>query len=162
MAAYPADAVRDELLRLDRAPTPGVRWTPPEQWHVTLRFLGDADEEAAAEALARVDHPGVDALLGPTVTLLGESVVIAPVAGLEPLASMVSAAMETIAESASDHGFVGHLTLGRLGAGATCELLETPVSGRWRCTGIALVRSIRDGGRVRHETLVTRRLAQSS
>ena len=39
------------------APTRGLAWTPPEQLHLTLRFLGDVDETRIADlttALARV------------------------------------------------------------------------------------------------------------
>jgi len=40
------DAVRAEVLRVQRelkplAPRDVVRWTKPEQFHLTLRFLGD-------------------------------------------------------------------------------------------------------------------------
>jgi 2'-5' RNA ligase len=40
------DAVREEMLRVQRewhplAPREVVRWTKPEQFHLTLRFLGD-------------------------------------------------------------------------------------------------------------------------
>ncbi|MEZ5165093.1 MAG: 2'-5' RNA ligase family protein [Acidimicrobiales bacterium] len=35
-----------------------IRWSTPDQWHVTLRFLGDVDPQAAVEAVARVrSHP---------------------------------------------------------------------------------------------------------
>ena len=48
--------VRDMLAALAE-PLPGVNWTPPEQLHVTLRFLGDvntATMQAMAERLATV------------------------------------------------------------------------------------------------------------
>jgi RNA 2',3'-cyclic 3'-phosphodiesterase len=49
-------AVRDVLAAL-AVPLPGVNWTPPEQLHVTLRFLGDVPAEQSdpmAERLAEV------------------------------------------------------------------------------------------------------------
>jgi 2'-5' RNA ligase len=54
----------------DGAPVPGVRWVPPEQWHVTLAFLGEIGTdvvEALTLRLARVaaHHPP------PTLALAG-------------------------------------------------------------------------------------------
>ena len=39
------DSIRADLARHAR-PLDGVRWTPPEQLHLTLRFLGDLDGPA--------------------------------------------------------------------------------------------------------------------
>lgn len=59
-------------LSLLRGGLPGARWIDAENYHVTLRFIGDIDEPTADEiagALARVDRPrfevalqGLDAL----------------------------------------------------------------------------------------------------
>ncbi len=51
-AGFPvAPSVEDRLtalrLRL-AAPTDGLRWTGPEQWHITLRFFGDVEEQQLA------------------------------------------------------------------------------------------------------------------
>lgn len=51
------DDVRAELARL-RQPLPGARWIEPENYHITLRFVGDVDNEVAAEfahALSEID-----------------------------------------------------------------------------------------------------------
>jgi 2'-5' RNA ligase len=43
------EAVKDMLERLMlrlRAKDDGLRWSTPDQWHVTLVFLGEVDEEA--------------------------------------------------------------------------------------------------------------------
>lgn len=40
--------VRDELTRL-RMPMPGAKWVEPENLHMTVRFVGDIDNERAAE-----------------------------------------------------------------------------------------------------------------
>ena len=50
-------------LSLLRGGLPGARWIDPENYHITLRFIGDIDEPTAdeiAHALARVDRPGFD------------------------------------------------------------------------------------------------------
>jgi 2'-5' RNA ligase len=42
-------ALRDLLHRLLRAtPADAVRWTPPDQWHLTLHFLGDVPADRIA------------------------------------------------------------------------------------------------------------------
>ena len=53
-------------LSLLRGGLPGARWVDPENYHITLRFIGDIDEPTADEiagALARVDRPGFDVSL---------------------------------------------------------------------------------------------------
>ena len=50
-------------LSLLRGGLPGARWIDPENYHITLRFIGDTDQRTAAEvgaALERVDRPSFD------------------------------------------------------------------------------------------------------
>lgn len=54
--------LRDALERLGGG-IPGARWLPAENFHVTLRFIGEVDEDDAAdlhEALAAVRAPAFD------------------------------------------------------------------------------------------------------
>ncbi len=47
-------------LSLLRGGLPGARWVDPENYHITLRFIGDIDEPTAddiADALGRVARP---------------------------------------------------------------------------------------------------------
>lgn len=56
------EAVR-ERLALVRAPLPGARWMPPENMHVTLRFVGEVEPPLATDidaALARIAAPAFD------------------------------------------------------------------------------------------------------
>ena len=43
VALVPPVPVRSELARL-AGPLPGVRWTPEDNLHLTLRFIGETDE----------------------------------------------------------------------------------------------------------------------
>ena len=51
--------IREQVTRLHHG-LPGTRWTPPEQLHLTLRFIGDVNEpiyETIIERLAQVRFP---------------------------------------------------------------------------------------------------------
>jgi 2'-5' RNA ligase len=50
----PAD-VRFSLSML-RGGLPGARWIDPDNYHVTLRFIGDIDDRTANEIAALLDH----------------------------------------------------------------------------------------------------------
>ncbi len=109
------------LAALDRPPGPTLRWTDPVQWHVTLRFLGEVDEPedivAALVPVGSVLHevaPGpVEAHVGPsTAWFAGRRVLHVPVAGLDPLADVVTGLTTSLA-AADDAGFAGHVTLAR-------------------------------------------------
>ena len=53
-------------LSLLRGGLSGARWIGPENYHITLRFIGDIDERTAdevADALIRVDRPKFDIAL---------------------------------------------------------------------------------------------------
>lgn len=58
------DSVRGELARL-REELDGIRWSPPEQLHVTLRFLGEVPEERQAEAVRRLAEIRVEPFVLP-------------------------------------------------------------------------------------------------
>ena len=114
VAAWPPPSVVQDLARhVPRSPAAGVRWVPPENWHVTLRFLGSCDPEAAAAALAAVEAPAAEAAVGPAVTTLGR-VLCLPVSGLDELAEAVRAATARVGQPPDPRPFTGHLTLARL------------------------------------------------
>src|SRR2546421_5205342 len=91
VAVWPPAAVLEQIAALPRADEGGLRWTTPDQWHVTLRFFGSVPaSEPVVEAMAGADLPaGVVAVAGPTVGRFGSRVLHIPVAGLESLAAAV-------------------------------------------------------------------------
>ncbi|MEO5901123.1 MAG: 2'-5' RNA ligase family protein, partial [Ilumatobacteraceae bacterium] len=113
IAVWPPEEVVSELTSLPRKDQRAVRFVPPERWHVTLRFLGEADPNAVARALAGVEFAPARARLGPGVDVLGERALVVPVAGLEDLAATVIGHTERIGERPRLR-FVGHLTLARM------------------------------------------------
>lgn len=115
VAVRPPDDVLDAVAALARPAHPGVRWTTRDQWHVTLRFLGEVGEsEPVAAALAAAPLPAATAALGPRVTALGSGVVCLPVAGLDALAAAVSEATAGWGRPPEHRRFRGHLTLARV------------------------------------------------
>jgi 2'-5' RNA ligase len=136
----PAQAV-EQLSTLPRLDQPGLRWVPPANWHVTLRFIGDADPIDALSSLAGTALPAATAVLGPVVRRLGTRAVVIPVAGLDELAAVVGAATADIGRPPNPHPFTGHLTLARLLPGATCDLVGTPVAAEVRIAEVVLVAS---------------------
>jgi len=62
VAALPPPAVVDALrgaVRPLRLAAPGLRWSPPDQWHVTLAFLGPVPAERRADLDARLARVAV-------------------------------------------------------------------------------------------------------
>ena len=114
-----------ELGRLPRPEAPGVRWLWPEQWHATLRFLGRADPDEVravmADWAAAWTGGSPTAVLGPATEVLGDAVVVVPVAGLDDLATSVVAATAHLGEPPESRPFVGHVTV--------CRVREAPPAG---------------------------------
>jgi 2'-5' RNA ligase len=158
VAVRPPASVLTRIADLPRPPETGVRWVPAEQWHVTVRFLGEADLDAVAGALERAapelrSWPPVEALVGPRVSRLGRQVICLPVSGLEDLAEVVARATADLGEPPDPRPFRGHVTLARLRHRGSCRLAGHPLSERFAVTELELVSSVlgRDGAR--HEVV---------
>ena len=136
------------VAQLARPALAGVRWTAREQWHVTLRFLGQvADVPAVVDALQRMGRlgaPAVEAALGPAVGRFGNRVLQVPVSGLAEVAEHVVTATASIGRPAEDREFSAHLTLARVAKGARVDLARLagePVAARWTVAEVCLVES---------------------
>jgi RNA 2',3'-cyclic 3'-phosphodiesterase len=150
--SLPPDAIElvGDLPRPDLA---SLRWTTEDQWHITLRFLGEvASPAAVAEALKTVPAALREAGVGEVEVVLGAAtawfrgrrILHVPVTGLDTLASVVSEVTEPWGErSEEDPPFAGHLTLARVRRNATgpANLAGTPVSAEWRVPEILLMSS---------------------
>jgi 2'-5' RNA ligase len=141
VAAWPSDEVIERLAALERRAHTGLRWTGREQWHVTLRFLGTAEIESAAEALEGAALPAAEALLGPATIRLGRSILAAPVAGLDALAGAVIEATANVGRPPERRPFTGHVTLARSRDRVPAGCAGAPIEGRWAVREIALVAS---------------------
>ena len=64
LAVWPPAPVVERLRSLPRPDEPGVRWVPPTNWHVTVRFFGDAEPSDVLASLADDDAPCRDRGVG--------------------------------------------------------------------------------------------------
>jgi 2'-5' RNA ligase len=159
VAAWPTGSMLDVLHAVDRPDIAGLRWTTPDQWHVTLRFLGEvADAEAPALTAALrdglADVAASLATAGPATTELGGQLVI-PVAGVDDLAAAVVAATGPFGDAPERRRFRGHFTLARTKRGSVIprDLLGRPIAGEWTVDAVALVRSHLEPTGARYEDL---------
>ena len=150
VAVWPAPDVVEALGALPRPSTPGLRWSSREQWHVTLRFLGDIDAQAVTDAsamLARAADGAVGAPLadgGPGTRFLGPGLLIWPVDGLTEVANEVERLTATIGKPPPSRSFYGHITLARGRQGADLRRsphLVTSLALAWTATSLTLVES---------------------
>ncbi|TWB36894.1 RNA 2',3'-cyclic phosphodiesterase [Nitrospirillum pindoramense] len=117
------EAVRDALSRLSGG-LPGARWAPPENYHLTLRFIGEVDEGVAQD----IDQ-ALDLVAAPAFTLtldgLGQFgrgersrvlwAGVRPEPALDHLQAKVESAVVRAGLPAETRKFSPHVTLATLG-----------------------------------------------
>ena len=135
------DGLRETCGGWPRPKVAGLRWTGPAQWHVPLRFLGSIDPGEAAAALDRLGSAVTEARLGPATALLGQSVLMVPVGGVDGLAGAVAAAPVDLGGLPEDRPFTGHLTLARARGRVPVGGAGRPVAGAFPVAEVCLVRS---------------------
>lgn len=161
------DAVREEMLRVQRELQPlmargVVRWAKPEQFHLTLRFLGDvsSDRVAGLRDSLRVACAGERVLplraqgvgffpnaRSPRVLWIG---VNDAESRLGDLQRKIEAAVQPFTAEPGGERFAGHVTLGRFKQSGPSEIkaltghaetMKTRVFGEWTAPAIELLRS---------------------
>ena len=137
-----SDTVREELGRLQgelgRAGC-DVKWVAPENIHLTVKFLGDVEEEKINEIkniLTRISSgektfeislfklgafPSIDR---PRVLWAG---IDKGCAEVEKIASLAKEGLENIGFPKEDHPFSAHLTLGRVRSGKNKDALREKI-----------------------------------
>ncbi|MGH3900544.1 MAG: RNA 2',3'-cyclic phosphodiesterase [Pseudonocardiaceae bacterium] len=132
---------------------PHLRWTHPEQWHVTLAFLGDVGEHVVDELAVRLRraaarHPPLSLVLGGGGRF-GHQVLWTRVQGdrdgLRRLAGSVQAAARRSRLPTEQRPYRPHVTLARAAAGADLrplvERLACWQGPPWVATRLDLVHS---------------------
>ena len=145
VAALPDESTVDRLREAcggwPRPKVGGLRWTGPDQGHVTLCFLGSVDPGEAAAALDGPGSAAAEARLGPATALLGQGVLMVPVGGVDGLAGAVVAATVDLGGLSEDRPFTGHLTLARSQGRVPAGWEGRSVTGAFPVAEVCLVRS---------------------
>ncbi len=162
VAIAPPAAVLDDLDALAgplRAGRPDLRWTSREAWHVTLAFLGQVEESAAARLLPRLERAagrhhafrlafsGAGAFPAATRANVLWSGLSGDRGALADLAESVAAGASRAGAPPPDKGrrFQPHLTLARCRMPADVTELVAALAGHqgppWTADRIHLVRS---------------------
>jgi 2'-5' RNA ligase len=165
VAVWPSEPALAQLAALDRPSIEGVRWTTRDQWHVTLRFLGELEDPAPVERALRQAVKGMGApvaAFGEEVTSVG-NMLWAPVDGLTEVAGAVVEATKVFGPPPEDRPFRGHITLARQRSRTRGRGLRPaqgqPLAESWTVEAIELVRSHLGREGARYETVA--RLALS-
>ncbi len=159
-ALWPDPALRQALqARVEKAVAAvGGKRQRPDQWHVTLEFLGQVPRErqpalrAAAARVGRlpvrIEFDRVEHWRKPQVVCLVASRVPT---GLAALVTQLQAELAAEGFAIEARPFRPHVTLARKVRTAVDSLLEPPFL--WRTDGFALVRSVTDPAGSRYEPL---------
>jgi 2'-5' RNA ligase len=162
VAIVPPSAVVAELddrtARL-RTDWPGLRWTGPQAWHVTLAFLGEVPEQLLPDLSVRLKraahrHPAQDlavrragAFPGAARARVLWAGIAADPAPLRALAASVAAGARRAGAPPPDEGrrYRPHITLARLREPADLRPITTELAdlagSRWTADRIDLIRS---------------------
>lgn len=116
------DQAREALERVNlrlRTAKDGLRWSTPEQWHITLAFLGSVEierETVLLRELRRIRHDAVPLEIDglgffERVGILHAAVEVTP--GLAELQRQVVAAVRASALPVEDRPYRPHVTLAR-------------------------------------------------
>ncbi len=148
LAVYPDESARRALADVALEDAIDVRVTDMAEWHVTIRFLGELDDEdvaavAKAAATSLLDVAPFTVHLGPATALgTGARVLFAPARGAEHVAQVLDEALfGMVAPRAGPYR--GHLTLARArGRGRLPGTLSgVPLRVSFEATEVALVGS---------------------
>ncbi len=178
------EPVRDEIIRVQRemqplAPQGAARWTRPDQFHLTLRFLGDVPVagleqlKESVNAVCRSARPlqlragGVGFFPNPhspRVVWVG----IDDQAGLlVDLQKRIETAIRLFTAEPGEKNFAGHVTLGRLKnlkppdirkLAAHTQTVQDRTFGEWTADEIEIIRSELSPGGARHTSFAAFRL----
>ena len=175
VAIAPSAVALDELEAATmplREAWPQLRWTDRPAWHITLAFLGEVDEPAAAQLEPKLEdaargHPalglsvaGSGAFPGPARARVLWTGIAGDLEGLKALCRrVVKGAREAGAPPPDDgRGFTPHLTLARCRAPADVNSLVGALAGYagtpWAAAEIHLIRSLL-AARPRYEVIST-------
>jgi 2'-5' RNA ligase len=178
------EPVRDQIIRVQHelqrlVPREVVRWTRPEQFHLTLRFLGNvpSDEvEALRQAVGRACRSA------PPLSLCAQGIGFFPNPRLPrviwvgindngnrlvDLQKQIEGAARPFSAEPGEKNFAGHITLGRLknakpvdvqSLSTRAQSFATYTFGRWTASEVEIIRSELSAQGARYTVLAAIRL----
>jgi RNA 2',3'-cyclic 3'-phosphodiesterase len=158
VAAELPPGARAAVDALARPGIEGLRWSRPEQWHVTMAFLGEVEPATVASvgvALRGSGAPPGRARLGPATALLGRSILCVPVTGLDVVATRVAHALRAEGFEIEERPFRGHVTLARARGRRSVppSLRGAAIEATWEVDRLAVMESRPGEGGSRYEVL---------
>lgn len=172
VAVRPGEAaledLQDALSRIRRSGrVDGTRWQPPSRWHLTLAFLGNPDDDVAAEVADRLatftGHPRIEGLQLRGAGTFGGQVIwvgLAPGPPHDALAEIARALPPLMRGSGAVtdwRAWRAHLTVARTRRGAAGPLVDAlaAYSGpMWDASELHLIQST-GGPRPVHQVIAT-------
>lgn len=111
-----------ERLSLLRGGLPGARWIDPENYHITLRFIGDIDDRLAGDIASLLDgvrRRSFDVRFGSLMQFGGNKprAIVASIEPIQPLVELQSELerlMQRLGLEPEGRKFTPHVTLARL------------------------------------------------
>lgn len=162
----PTDARMGLAERIEDLDIPG-KVAPVENWHLTLRFLGNVDQVTYERFLSGVQQTESEPAFSISVNRFGAfprakraTVVWVGIDRGERELSILNEIAEDAAVAAGlepeDRPFHPHITLSRVRPPADVRWLEhEPVDLRWKCDRVVVFQSHLGGGPARYEPLET-------
>jgi 2'-5' RNA ligase len=135
------DDIRESLSML-RGGLPGARWIDPENYHLTLRFIGDVDDALAHEVaslLGMVSRPALELRLDGLSSFGGRRpravvATLAQTAALMELQAEHERLMQRVGLDPEGRKYTPHVTLARLRGSSSFEVagyLSARAAFRW-------------------------------
>lgn len=156
LAVWPPADIIEMLTELPRKDQQGVRFVAPENWHATLRFLGEADIDDVCEAMNRAELPAAVARVGPAIDMLGTHSAMAPVNGLDELSAAAVEATSGLGSLDPRPTFNGHITVARVKRGAIVrKVVGMLCQAEFAVDEIALIESRLHPDGARYVTIAT-------
>jgi len=121
-----------EALSLLRGGLPGARWISPENYHLTLRFIGDVDDDVAhevASVLGRVRRSGFELRVEGLSSFGGRKpravvAAVAPQPAVMELQAEQERLMQRVGLEPEGRKYTPHVTLARLRDSSSWEVAE--------------------------------------
>lgn len=138
-------------LSMMRGGLPGARWIDPENYHLTLRFIGDVDDVLAhdiASLLDKVDRPAFEVRFDGLAPFGGRRprAVVAAVAPISPLVELqaeLERLMQRVGLEPEGRKFMPHVTLARLRDSSSLQVADyLSARGPFRVTPYSVSRFV--------------------